>query len=315
MKNSTFPLRHNGITTRIHRVVIEEPLSAANVVEFLGMCPELRYLYWRSSKMIRFPLPQLASALMDGLWPRLTELDVDGNEMKDDDLAKALDGIGQLVSLRAPKAEFSSLSLQSIRKHISSIKTLDLRGCNYVTSSMIQSILCSMITLESLSVGRIGYMDIVTGSAWTSLNLRELAISIDMDTISSDKSKEKTLTRSDTSGSPSFEAHQRIVYGRLSSLERLSVLNLQPYPLNNYATMKRTLDLRLISGLEVLSSLKKLVDFSFKMTSQQMSMDEVQWITRNWTSLRKICGRFTSDPVQYYEMKRALNRYGILVYD
>ncbi|KAF9358894.1 hypothetical protein BGX26_000679 [Mortierella sp. AD094] len=313
--DSTISSGGQGDNTRIQRVVIEEPLSSAGVAQFLGLCPVLRHLSWRSSKMLTFPLPQLTSALIDGTWPQLEEFDVDGYGLKDPDLATTLEGISRLVVLSVPKSEFGSRSMRSMGKHLASITTLNLSGCNYVSSSMIQSMLCSMTALESLFVGTIRYMDIVNGSAWTSLNLRTLFIGIDMETPPSDENQDEILTQSGATRDANFEAHQRIVFERLSSLTRLNVLNIQPYQHYDYSNLRKTLDLRLASGLGALSSLRRLVNFSFKMTSQQMSMDEIRWIIKNWTSLRKIGGRFTGDPDRFYEMKRALNSNGILVYD
>ncbi|KAF9169723.1 hypothetical protein BGX21_002582 [Mortierella sp. AD011] len=299
--------------TRIQHVYIEEPSSPNGVINFLSLCPALRYLSWRSFKMLTFPLPRLASALVDGTWPQLEELDVDGYGLKDPELAKALGGINRLVVLAVPNSEFGSGSMISMGKHLTSIKTLNLCGCKYVSSSMIQSMLCSMTALESLSVGTIKYTDIAEGSAWTSLNLRRLSISINMENPLFSKSQDKTLTQSGANRDTSFEARQRVVYERLSSLTRLNVLDIQQP--QECSSLEKSLDLRLISGLGALSSLRKLVNFSFRTTSQEMGMDEIEWIVNNWTSLRKIGGKFTGNPDNFYKMKRVLNSNGILVYD
>ncbi|KAF8978938.1 hypothetical protein BGZ46_005988 [Entomortierella lignicola] len=300
--------KSNGTVTQINRVAIENTFTTDGIMQFLEQCPKLQHLSWRTKRRTAFPLSQLESGLADGLWPHLEELDMDGVGLKDFSLAKTFGNMNKLTTLLVPNSEFGSISLTSLKKHNSFLKTLDLRGCGYVNGSAIQDILSSIVSLESLTVGKIMYMDIVNGSAWVSLKLQRLRMCIDMQNFVSDKSNEDTIINDND-----FEAHQQIVYDRLSTLTQLEVLDIHPYPY--YPEITQTLDLRVSSGLETLSSLKKLVDFSFKGTRQDMSMKDVRWIIENLANLRKISGRFTNDPKKYYEMKLELNSHGILVYD
>ncbi|KAF9960200.1 hypothetical protein BGZ65_012660 [Modicella reniformis] len=288
-----------GTATHIRRLIIVEPQKSCDGLDLLQHCPQLQYLHWRDSESVLFPLRKVAESLLRGQWPHLEELDLTLYDSEDQDLAMMIEGITRLVTLHMEFSAFGPKSLQAMSKHFSTIRTLNVAVCMYVSSSMIQTILSSMPALESLKTDRIHYLDIVNGTPWVSLHLQQLIINVDMGTRQKDSDN-------------NFAAHQRIVFERLSTLVRLRVLDLTRTSPTKSA---RVLDLRLSAGLGALSTLRELESFSFKSHTQQMSMDDIRWIITSWPQLRKISGRFAADPDHYYEIKHLLNSHKILVFD
>lgn len=66
------------------------------------------------------------------------------------------------------------------------------------------------------------------------------------------------------------------------------------------------LDLRLEAGLDFLSGLKRLEDFSFQGLWQQMEEQDVRWMMRVW-KLRVIIGKLHHDNDRRLEMKPILS--------
>lgn len=298
-------------TSRIQRLIVQEAQKSHNGLLLLQNCPQLRYIYWRDSEAVKFPLRSIGEALLTTQhWPHLEELDLNLLDSKDTDLAPVLSGISRLVTLHAEKSGFGLKCLEGIAKHHTTIKTLNLAMCSLVNSSMIQTILSSMTALEYLNTGRIHYLDIVNGSPWVSLRLQRLVIGINMETATRTTSQKN---HGDTGAL--FASQQRMVFRRLSTLDRLVVLDLISPGSIGSTGYGRTLDLRLDEGLDTLSTLKQLESFSFKSYHQQMKMSDIQWMITSWPRLRKLAGRFSSDPDRFYEFKHTLNNHGIRVFD
>ncbi|KAF9897204.1 hypothetical protein BX616_006013 [Lobosporangium transversale] len=310
--------------SRLRRLIVKSPISGVNGLEWIQHCPELRSLHWQGyEQALQFPRKQFVQALVCGAWPHLEELHMDDTAWCDESLGTALEGIRSLVTLRATISSFGPLSMRAIEKHSSTVVTLDLTNCLMLKGPIIQKILSSMTALKYLSVGRIGYMDVVRGSPWASVNLQELTINIDMSSprlsehedLDSSYQSDKSKTTLNDLDSSAFTTHQKLVYSRIASLTKLRVLHLKSFWLTGEGIWSPTLDLTLSAGLDYLSPLKELWSFSFMGNPQKMGMEEIEWMAQNWPRLAKLTGRLSTDPDTYYEMKRLLNSHRIQVFD
>ncbi|KAG0236159.1 hypothetical protein BGX31_004045 [Mortierella sp. GBA43] len=291
-------------TSRIERLSIVRPQKGCNGLELLQHCPELRYLYWHDTEPVRLPLLSMGKDMLTTqAWIHLEELNLTLINSKDHDLGMMLAGLTRLVTLHVEKSGFGPISLQAILdKHTSTIKTLNLAMCPNVTSPMIQSILSSMPALEYLATGKIDHLDIIRGSPWVCLQLRHLVMGINL-----------LITGDDEDF---FACRQLKVFQQLSTLDRLVILNLIPsLPPSSSMEDGHTLDLRLAAGLGRLSTLKKLESFSFKSNHQRMKLEDAQWMIDSWPRLRKIKGRFATDPDTFYMIKHLFNNHRVHVFD
>ncbi|KAG0308396.1 hypothetical protein BGZ98_008106 [Dissophora globulifera] len=289
-------------TSRLQELIVDKPQGRCNGLDLLKHCPRLRCLHWQDSESVAFPLTEFGVAAMTGAWPALEEIEFIGhNSYEDKDLAALFEGMNKLVRLHAKHTGWlGSLSLKSLRKHASLIRTLDLENCLNVDSGMIQTILTSMPALELLKVGEIDCADIVSGLPWIAFNLEVLCFSINMQ--SNDEQADDV----------SFETRQRLVFERLSALTRLRTL----YVVNPLLdTKKRTLDLRLKSGLSALSTLTRLESLRFNMGDRSMDKEDINWMIESWPRLRWFRGKFTDDPDLFYTTKQWMNSRGIMVFD
>jgi len=307
--------------SQIQRLTVTKPQRSCNGLELLKQCPQLRSLTWSDSDAVMLPLQAMGQALLKNQqWPHLEELNLNliGYKEQDQDLAMMLEGIHRLVTLHAASSGFGPKCVEAIRMHQSTVTTLDLAMCLQITSPMVQTLLTSMTALESLTVGRIHYLDIIDGGPWVSLQLRRLAIAIDMkkppEVEEEERKKRKQGVRHSEIKSV-FEAQQRGVFQRLSTLERLCSLALLSPSSDGSMGNDQTLDFRQRMGLDSLSTLKQLEEFAFKSFHQYMTMNDVRWILDHWPRIRKITGQLSMDPADYYEMKSFLNSRGISVCD
>lgn len=73
-----------------------------------------------------------------------------------------------------------------------------------------------------------------------------------------------------------------------------------------------SLKMRLGSGLECLSMLKRLRTLLFEYTVQEMRTEEIEWMSDSWPMLKEVRGRFSMDQSRHREMTRVLQGRGIL---
>ncbi|KAF9351229.1 hypothetical protein BGX26_010722 [Mortierella sp. AD094] len=238
--------------------------------------------------------------------------------MDDESMANLIGQMLQLKVLKASDTQFGPLTFQAMQRDslyqyrrvsfFESIQDLQIHQCPCVTSSMIQTILESCPNLIKLSADKVTAMDIIRGREWACVGIRELSIYLQ---VSNDN---ENLGRKDFSNED-LEVH-RFVYSRLAMLTRLQKLTLTQKEGFAYYIYKRTLQLRLEAGLELLSGLKDLQSIVFSEDPHQtMRVDEAIWITENWPELRKFAGRPNDDEEICEKIKDVLETKQILVGD
>lgn len=163
----TFPL------LRRLRLTENECMEEYDCVELARRSPQLRELeidlFWCD----------LTEMAVNGLVPHLERLVVEsGYGSQDKDLAVILDHMQPAVGLALSRSRFGPLAFSSLRRHFGTLRELDLRNCNGVTSSMLQEILSSCPRLEELHGDEIMLKDIVQGASWICQSIKKLRLGI-----------------------------------------------------------------------------------------------------------------------------------------
>ncbi|KAF9142225.1 hypothetical protein BG015_000997 [Linnemannia schmuckeri] len=257
---------------RVHEIRNAEP---ERQLLFIKLFPNMTSLYWRRSGFtIKFPIRQMTSDLVAGAWPHLHSLELFGDMMEDEDLAGLVRFMPRLERWRTTKTGFGPVALAAMERHFSTVREIDLRACESLTSPMIQHLLYSIPTLEYFSADRLCADDILQDPAWPcSLQLRTLKLFIDMG-VSKDVNSDE------------FKAQQVAVFDRLSMLRGLTVLQVSRNvagPLRPPAM--RALRLQLSAGMSRLDKLCQLEELWF-IPGQVMEEKDVEWILKSFPRLR-----------------------------
>ncbi|KAF9967055.1 hypothetical protein BGZ70_000290 [Mortierella alpina] len=129
-----------------------DPFDQADLVL---ACPALGELKWYSlsvhyyqftSAFIRFN-----QALKEGRFPDLSIFRCRGDCL-DTQIATVLQSMRLVVELRSQANDFGPESFLALRPHFSRLAFLDVQNCEDMTSTMVQTVLCSCPVLESLLV-------------------------------------------------------------------------------------------------------------------------------------------------------------------
>ncbi|KAG0228226.1 hypothetical protein BGX31_006690 [Mortierella sp. GBA43] len=246
----------------------------------------------------------------------------------DKELATLLCKINQLKHLNVQGTLFGPLSFQAIvmdridlpgaegtstrsgrsppyeRRLCDLVEVLDLKLCGAVTGDMIQTILASCPSLTHFHADKITITEITQGGDWVCFGLRELDIYLEADVQVSHYHDE------DAFASGSFAELHRDVFGRLATLTRLERLILTD-DIDSYRG-KRTLDLRLDGGMDLLAGLKNMRELHFRCDGHQsMGVAEARWIAQHWPGLRVLGGLVTQNKIILEEMRSILARQKI----
>ncbi|GJJ67966.1 hypothetical protein EMPS_00312 [Entomortierella parvispora] len=281
-------------------------LRSEDQMQLLEKCPNLLSIYWRGIGFsIRFAMERFTQYLQTGKWPGLVSLDVTGDEVLDELLAKMLQskansGVRKPQSLMLTKTGFGSKSFAAIQEEgtlVQSIQTLDLHACFSVSSKMLQKMLETMPNLKHLSADRICEKDIVMGSNWICHGLEHLEILIDLN---------------DDNRCLSLVARQERMYDRLALLTRLKVLGVTRYAAGSASSDSATKMTHLLeNGLGRLATLKRLRSFKFSPGHQWMSEDEILWMIKHWPQLESVSSGLTQDFGLGFSLIRQLDQHGI----
>ncbi|KAF9356334.1 hypothetical protein BGX26_005405 [Mortierella sp. AD094] len=260
-------------------------IGARGFLRLLVLCPNIKSFYWRHILTgTNFRVNKWVKLVESGAWPRLTRLDVLGEEFKDEGLCRVIESLPlPLEKFMVRSTEFGPRSfnaLISAERHCNHIQELELAGCLDVTSGMIQQIMTKMPALEYFSAYRLCVTDILNTSVtdrndtdnsqdWVCTNLHTLRLCIDMGEASDPSSLE-------------YQELQRQVYRQLSNLKMLEILNVgRGLPYLEYleylevnASVRR-LDSQPSAGLGHLLSLKRLKKFSSK-PGESLTMRDIE---------------------------------------
>ncbi|KAK3835743.1 MAG: hypothetical protein J3R72DRAFT_451187 [Linnemannia gamsii] len=180
------------------------------------------------------------------------------------------------------------------------LRSLDTRGCQSVTSEMIHQVLRSFTALESLCADTLHVDDIQIDHPWGCTYLRKLVVYFDL--ISSQKSsasasETQTSVSSISAMGESLMLRDKAVYQALSSLSRLRVLDMRGEILQPRASRYWTGDTsdvltvtwRLENGLNLLDTLAEMEELHLARDDMMgMTMKEVSWMRSVWPCLRLV---------------------------
>ncbi|KAG0056061.1 hypothetical protein BGZ83_006498 [Gryganskiella cystojenkinii] len=322
---------------KLRTLVIRDGHQETTDIAMFQHCKDLRQIRW-SSSYVQNAFPMMFFG--DELWPQLEQVDIRMNcsSLTDAEWTQMISSsMGRrLVNFTVEEYQIERMAIQLIfeteatpgesrpglpitipesKTYLSmnwNLTSVDLKPCTELSSSVIQSMLSTLPALEYLHVHRIEYMDIIEGDEWVCKNLRELHVDIDMTIL--------PQYRSQLQNPDIFYANQRLIFKRLSALNKLEKLFLHQVPndqvLHKHSSQfSRNLDLRLAAGLDALVTLTNLSELVFENTHQRMTLPDIEWMVQSWSGLSRVQGALCHTPIEYYQLKRCLNGHGVKVFD
>lgn len=243
--------------------------------EFFAQCPNLTSLSWCPwEDRPEEGMGAFTVRLMAGTWPKLCQLQFRGTSLTDNQLACIINGMPRVELLTGFARGFGPLSLEAMRPHFHTLRTLDIDAGSASSSSMVPELLASCLHLEDISVGIVMSEDILQGSPWACKH-----------------SLKAFSGRFVISRGQDRDQHQRQLFERISELRNLERLRLL-IPLIMDAT---ELDLRLGKGLEMLTTLRNLESFEFQSFGQLLTVAEVEWMIMHWRCLTRVWAMLDSE--------------------
>ncbi|KAI7818789.1 hypothetical protein BC939DRAFT_506271 [Gamsiella multidivaricata] len=112
-------------------------------LEFVSGCPALEYLTWGLCSKVRFIAKDFVRLVEASTWPKLEGLNLSevGYGFSDADIASILEVMPRVVCFNMSSSTFGSLSFQRLRPYFSTLKKVNLDGCEQVTKAMLLEIL------------------------------------------------------------------------------------------------------------------------------------------------------------------------------
>lgn len=159
-----------------------------------------------------------------------------------------------------------------LARHFQTLEQVSFEGNDIVSSATVQAILTSCPQLTCLKAFQLRPAHIIEGKPWVCSGLRTLRAEISLWNQDENEIRHQSHT----------------IFGRLSKLEKLEHLNVRG---NGGRRETQGLDLRLESGLGQLSTMRNLRFLDFGQTIQNMSAEDIAWMRKHWTRLKKVIGR------------------------
>ncbi|KAF9353616.1 hypothetical protein BGX26_008621 [Mortierella sp. AD094] len=273
---------------------LETDLSLETQISWIAKHPQLKHLGW--FPVLSFDaraLDDLAHRAATGTWPKLQSLHL-RSTASDKQVSLLITGMNQVLLLKVSSASFGPLSMSALQPHFTHLRKLDISRNALPSSAIIPRILASCPQLEHFNADRVLGQHIVEGQSWAcEWSLTNLSICFELAPF------------------PFAFAQQQDILRRISRLRYLENLDLSNY--SRYE-IQGTLDLRLEKGLAQLGTLKRLKKFQFYDTSQQMSLEEVNWIIENWKSLQLVNGMLNEDYEETDRLREKMYAAGIVAF-
>ncbi|KAK3811015.1 MAG: hypothetical protein J3Q66DRAFT_350787 [Benniella sp.] len=265
----------------------------------------------------------IARNLVEGMLTHLPDLDVitlgdyiRGDNMRDDTMAHLISGSSKgwrMVKFHS-SSRFGEATMNALAKHFATLESVDMYGCETVTSDHLVRVLSSCTRLHTLLCSHWRYE-----SNQSPINAK-VFVDVDPDTGSLKPWKcEKSLKvlKTQITGIPrpdlkegaivaevhpgqARELHSQ-VYDRLARLTNLERLQLGT---TSIKPQSDCLEMSLESGLDKLSGLNKLKELNISSMHTRIGVKEAQWIAERWLRLRTITGLCENE--QNEESKRWL---------
>ncbi|KAG0331457.1 hypothetical protein BG000_010910 [Podila horticola] len=258
-------------------------------LELFKLCPVMESLTWRS-RTGALPISNFLVYLRSDKSPvaHLARLDLSTSKIMDEDFVQIIQLLPHLTHLQAAKTLFGPASTQALlQRQAHQMQLINLLDCPDVTKVETQALLQGCPALKVFYAPVVSAVGML-GSKWVCTDLEELDVSIaDIDQLPA----------------PSFPRH-RAVYSQLSMLVHLRVLRLgdsgfvpMPDPRapesasqSESPQLKFVLDMRLDSGLGLLSTLTQLRELDLENMHAAMEFGTLQWMAQNWRRLRLLVG-------------------------
>ncbi|KAG0356044.1 hypothetical protein BC939DRAFT_467812 [Gamsiella multidivaricata] len=248
-------------------------MSVRTQLSWISKCPNLVSLFWECMYII--PVGEFCQAVKTK-WPHLTALHLMSPNSRED-MTLILMALPRVEKLSMARTDFDAL-----KRHLPTLREIDLQHSRHITSHMVQQILTSCPQLESIVALNLDYQDIVRKS-WKCVNLRRFDIGI---TIDKHRVKTHKLLKMNIQ-----------VYGRLAQfkkLEYLSICGCRGWE-DDSSMLERRLKVSLRAGLGHLTTLKNLKFFSCKnamnVTISKRDGEKVaQWMMKHWKNLETLEG-------------------------
>ncbi|KAF8950283.1 hypothetical protein BGZ46_004622 [Entomortierella lignicola] len=296
-------------------------------INIIDMCLDIRSLYWHIELKYDFPL--LVSKILAARCSKVVKLKLSGIRLSDSDLATVMEGIQPgLSEISLSESYFGGLALKPLlRKQAASLTRLSIVCHGTLSSAMAQRILTTCPHLVEFSVELIKAQDI--------LGITENDSSSDEDGEEDEKEnggegedegEEEEMKDWVCTKLVSFSAFicglrgkpldwHRGVYRQISRLERLEELYVcpgtefkdlvPPYIFKDKAIWDG-LKVQRAAGLEKLSTLKELKEFSFIDLEQEIEEDDVRWMIKSWPKLEGVYGKLNEDRDLFIKMAMIL---------
>ncbi|KAK5808366.1 hypothetical protein F5H01DRAFT_370398 [Linnemannia elongata] len=235
------------------------------------LCPALENFTWRSrsGKLSTFKFLVFLNA---GRGESLSGLDLSGSQVTDSDLASIIRLLPGLTRLRACNSLFgpeATRVITEMRQH--QIQELIVLQCPGFTETYSQEVLRTCSRLRVFSAPAVNAVD-MSQLRWSCTGLEELDIGI----VGTRRLPKPVALR-----------HGGI-YSQLAVLTNLRVLRLGE--VTDMEEGPFLLDLRVQSGLGLLSTLGRLEVFDCEKLKPVMEFFDLQWVVRNWGSLKRLVG-------------------------
>ncbi|KAF8943508.1 hypothetical protein BGZ47_005369 [Haplosporangium gracile] len=257
---------------RLRTLVLERSfLPKEDQFPLFELCPGLENFTWRSrsGKLSTFKFLVFLNA---GRGEALSGLDLSGSQIADSDLASIIRLLPGLTRLRACSSLFGSEATRAItemRHH--QIQELILLQCPGFGPTYAQEVLRTCSRLRVFSAPAVNAVDMAQ-LRWSCTGMEELDICI--------AGTRRLLA-------PMAPRH-RGVYSQLAVL-----INLRMLRLGEVTDMEEgpfLLDLKVDSGLGLLSTLGRLEVLDCERLKPVMEFFDLQWVVRNWGSLKRLVG-------------------------
>jgi len=291
-------------------VYLDEAIPAQSYLEVIRRCPELRVLRWHIKQDDPCPVSHISS-VFKLYCPSVKQLTLEAAHLMDENIAEILNGCHRLVSVHLPGSKFGELAFLSLSRHFTTLRGLNLERCAGLTSTMVQQIMTSCRRLTDLTATTLDAIDILGDtneeeSIRTGTGIRDQSqewVCVDLDSLG--------VFICGLEGKP-IEWHQKVMQ-RLAKLTKLTSLSVGPklYSYSSSTGTRDGLDLRVKTGLDALSSLKRLECLFFDGLWQQMEEQDMRWMIEAWPEFFFLHGRMHSDPRQRWKMNQVLKERNI----
>ncbi|KAK3844277.1 MAG: hypothetical protein J3R72DRAFT_438438 [Linnemannia gamsii] len=267
------------------RAHISKMSSSEGNLEWFSKCPNLTRLHWHSLHS-EFPTRAFAEHLEQQTWPRLTDLAMTGYIGSDALLSSVIRQLPPLEYFRLESAQFGPHGFPFLRERLfDTIRTLDLERSYGLASRMVLEILTGFRHLEVFKAFFISVSDLrANPETWVCSGLKLLEVFFAVD--------------------PTKPSDGELVFQQLSRLTRLEHLDLNArhswtLSWENFSHLKGqgSLQWRVDSGLQYLSTLRRLRMLVIDNSFHDARMEDVRWMLAHWPVLQTLTCSLSQDPV------------------